>query len=257
MSEGTEAATIGHNNPPSDQALLQEFLQDKTSQLRTRYQELIDGMARMPAVVDDEEMAGKFADMIKLVTANIKAFETMRVGEKEPYLTLSRTVDGYFKKFTDQLDQARKTATKPLEAFLRKREDEKRAAAQEAARVERENSERLAREAEELAKANMPKAAEETLKEAVRESNQADKSEKLADAKPAELARLRGDYGGLATLRTTWVGEIIDKKAVDLEALRPFISEDVMQKLINAAVKAGFRDIAGVKIYERSDAQVR
>jgi hypothetical protein len=61
----------------------------------------------------------------------------------------------------------------------------------------------------------------------------------------------------LATLRTVWVGEIVDKKAVDLESLRPFMSDDVLQKLVNAAVKAGFRELRGVKIFERSDAMVR
>ena len=103
----------------------------------------------------------------------------------------------------------------------------------------------------------MTQASDATLKEAVKMDEQAAKSDKLADARPAELARTRGDYGSLATLRTTWVGEIVDKSAVDLEALRPFISEDVLQKLINAAVRAGFRELRGVKIYEKSEAQVR
>ena len=252
-----EPEPIGHNNPPSDQTLLQEFLENKTAGLRQRYEELLAASDRIPATCEDDETAGKLGDMVKLISACHKSFEGQRVSEKEPYLTLSRTVDGFFKKFTENLDTAKKKVSRPLEMYLKRKEDERRAAAMEAARLQREEADRLAREAAELAQANMAKASEETLNEAVRVEAQAIKSDKLAEAKPAELARTRGDYGSLATLRTVWVGEIVDKSAVDLDALRPFMSEDVLQKLVNAAVKAGFRELRGVKIYQQSTAQVR
>lgn len=257
MSEDNQVAGIGHNLPPNDSVLLQEALQEKTFALRSRHDELLAAVERIPAECADDETAGKIGDMIKMITACHKSFETQRVGEKEPYLTLGRTVDGFYKKFTEGLEGAKKRATKPLDAYLQKKAEEKRAAEREAARLQRIEADRLAREAEELAQANMTQASDATLKEAVKMDEQATKSDKLADARPAELARTRGDYGSLATLRTTWVGEIVEKSAVDLEALRPFISEDVLQKLINAAVRAGFRELRGVKIYEKSEAQVR
>lgn len=248
---------IGHNQAPDDQVLLQERLNDSTAELRNRHDELIAAVERIPEECNDDETAGKISDMIKLITACSKSFETKRVGEKEPFLTLSRSVDGFFKKFTENLDGAKRKASRPLEVYLKRKEDERRRAAEEAARVQREEAERLAREAELLAKANMPEASNDVLGEAVRVEEQAQKAEKQAEAKPAELARTRGDYGSLATLRTTWVGEIVDKKELDLEALRPFMSDDVLQKLVNAAVKAGFKELRGVKIYQKSEATVR
>ena len=250
-------AAMGHNNPPSDQALLQDFLNDKTATLRNRYDELIAAADRIPTSCDDDETAGKLSDMIKLITACSKTFETQRVGEKEPYLTLSRTVDGFFKRFTEGLDGAKRKVSRPLEMYLKRKEDERRAAALEAARIQREEAARLAREAEELAQANMPKASDESLNEAVRVEEQAQKSEKLAEAKPAELARTRGDYGSLATLRTVWVGEIIDRAALDKEMLWAYLPTDALQKAVNAAVRAGVRELRGAKIYEQSTAQVR
>ena len=247
----------GDNFPPNNPQLLQERLSEETIDLRSRHDELLAAVDRIPTECNDDETAGKISDMIKLITACSKSFETKRVGEKEPFLTLSRSVDGFFKKFTENLDRAKRKASRPLEVYLKRKEDERRRAAEESARLQREEAESLAREAQMLAQANMPEASEQALGEAVRAEEQAQKADKQAEARPAELARTRGDYGSLATLRTTWVGEIVDKKSLDLDVLRPFMSDDVLQKLVNAAIKAGFRDIRGVKIFERSEAMVR
>lgn len=252
----TELAQMGHNNPPNDEEMLREFLADKTSGLRSRFSEILDGVIRMPTVCDDEEAAGKFADMVKLITACSKSFETMRVGEKEPYLTLGRAVDGYFKKFTDDLAKARSQAMKPLETYMRLKEQRERDARAAEAKRQREESERLAREAAELAAANMPVAAEETLKEAVRGAESADKAELAATVKPAELARTRGSYGGLATLRTAWVGKF-NGKPVDMARLWPFISDEAKEKALNAFVRAGNRQLDGATISEESTGQVK
>lgn len=250
-------AGIGHNNPPNDQAVVTEKLDEKTSELRQRHDSLLAAIQRMPTSVEDDEMAGKFADMIKQISACSKSLEGMRVAEKEPYMTLSRVVDGYFKKFTDSLDTAKRTATRPLEAYLRRKEEARREAEREAARVAREESARLQREAAELERANMPDLANRTISDAVRADEVAAEAEKLSEAKPADLARTRGDYGSLATLRTVWVGEIVDRNALPKDTLWPFLSLDVIQKAVNAYVKAGGRDLAGAKIYEQSNAQVR
>ena len=252
-----EVAGLGHNKPPSEQEQTRDFLAEKTVELQRRYNDLIEAVDRAPTECSDDETAGKLADMVKLLTACHKSFEAQRVAEKEPFLTECRSVDGFFKKFTESLDNARKKVTRPLDTYLLRKAEEKRAAEREAARKQREEADRLAREAEELRLANMTQASDDTLKQAVRMDEQAEKSEKQAEARPAELARTRGDYGSLATLRTVWVGQIVDKNAVDLEALRPFMSDDVLQKLINAAVRAGFREIRGVKIFEQSSAQVK
>jgi hypothetical protein len=256
MSEEDRLGPKG-NNPPSDLELLNDYLAGRTEALRGRYTDLLEAIERAPAECNDDDMAGKFGDMIKQLTACIKALETQRVDEKEPYLTLGRGVDGFFKKFTENLDSAKRKISRPLEIYLKRKEDERRQAALAEAARQRDESARLAREAAELEQANMTQAANETLNEAVRVDEQAQKSEKLAEAKPAELARTRGDYGSVATLRTTWVGEILDRSALDKTQLWAYIPTDALQKALNAFVRAGGRELHGAKIYEQSTAQVK
>lgn len=256
MSE-TEIAPIGHNNPPSDVELLRSHLGDITLKQRARYDDLTAALSRMPKECSDDEEAGKFTDMVKLLVASHKDFEALRVSQKEPYLTLSRAVDGYFKPFTEELEKAAMRAKAPLNVFLKKKADEEKRQREETARKAREEADRQAREAAELEAANMPKAAEESLSEAVIQDEVATKAEKAADAKPAEMARTRSSYGGLATLRTTWTGEIVDRDKLDKAALWNFIPDEVLQKAVNAYVKMGGRALAGANIYEKSEAQVR
>jgi hypothetical protein len=253
----TEIAGIGHNMPPNDVQLLNHDLETKADKLIERQTQLLAAVNRIPATCEDDVIAGKIGDLIKQIGACTKSLNGMRVSEKEPYLTLGRTVDGFFNRFIDDLDNAKSRAARPLENYLRKKEDEKRAAAAEAARVERERAEQMAREAQELEAARMHTAAQSTMNEAVRAEEQAVASEKIAESKPADLARTRGDYGSVSTLRTTWAGEILDRNALDLKLLMPYISEDVLQKALNAFVKAGGRSMAGAKIFEKSTATVR
>lgn len=256
-NEANPRAVRGSNHPPSDAELLQASLNEKTEQLQDRYTSLCQAVERMPEKCEDDATAGKIGDMIKLISACSKSFETMRVGEKEPFLNLSRSVDGFFKKFTEGLDFSKKKANKPLEVYLLRKAEEKRAAERAAALAQRAEAERLEAEARALEAANMQKPSEDALKEAVRMDEQATKSEKASEAKPAELARTRGDYGSLATLRTTWVGEIVDRRELDLAAIAPFLGLDVLQKAVNAFVKSGGRDLRGAKIFEQSTAMVK
>ena len=72
---------------------------------------------------------------------------------------------------------------------------------------------------------------------------------------PVELAPVetvtRTEEGASAHIRKEWVGEIKDPEAVP----REFCTPDM--KLIREAVKAGKREIPGVKIYEKSTTVIR
>lgn len=251
----------GHNQPPNEIDIKVENLNvdllNKTLQLRSRFDDLCASAGRTPESCDSHEMAGKFGDLIKLITACHKSFEGMRVAEKEPFLTLERAVDGFFKQYTETLLAEKKRINVPLDKYLAKKEDDERLAREEQARIDREAVEAKAREAAALAQANMPQQAEKSLQEASRLDEQAFKSEKAAAAKPAELSRTRGSYGSVSSLRTKWVGEIVDKSTIDLEALRAYLTPDAIQKALNLAVNAGIREIKGAKIYETRSAQVR
>lgn len=96
------------------------------------------------------------------------------------------------------------------------------------------------------------------LDTAARTEKQAVKMEKLADASAADIARVRGDEGALATIKTEWVGTLTDRSALDLEALRGHFHENDLQIAINSWVKANpGRQLKGAYVREETKAMVR
>lgn len=99
--------------------------------------------------------------------------------------------------------------------------------------------------------------ADAQLASAARIERQASRLEDSARDKPAALARTRGDYGSVSTLQTRWVGELANRRELDLEAIRGFIPEDALVQAIGAFVRAGGRDLRGARIFEETVAQTR
>ncbi len=248
---------IGHNNPPSDAETLQWKLRDDHHIQLTNAQKLVEAAGRMPTEITDEETAGKATDFIKMVTGSRKAIEALRVNEKEPYLTLGRVVDGFFKVVTDSLDGAKNKAQRPLDNYLKEQADiERRKRIEEAAELRRK-AEEEAMTAAAMEKAKQTDAAADMLSQASISELGANRLDKIAEAKPADLAKSRGVSGALASLRTWWVGEIVDIDRLHLDTLRHHINPDALQKAVNSYVAAGGRILAGAKIFEKSETVVR
>ena len=252
-----------HNNPPADLLVgdaLRDKLRDENYELIQRRDQLLDAAARIPSI-DSDDVAGKVSDYVKQLTALVKASETQRTGAKEPYLEGGRNVDGFFKAITDPVEKVKTDVQRKLTIYLREKE--------EAERRERIRLERLAREAAELAAKEAAEAAAaaadaKTLDVAIEAEKQAEvaaadlaKAEQAADVKPAELTRTRGEYGSMSSLRTEWVFDDLDRQQLDLEALRPYLPTDGLEKAVRAFIKAGGRELKGVKIYESTKAVVR
>lgn len=248
--------SLKHNNPPSDAEILQNRLRDENAQSLQHAKQLIDAAERMPEI-DSDDSAKKASDYIKQVMARRKALESARVNEKEPFLSLGRVVDGFFKSVTDQLDIAQSKAKRPLDAYLKAKEDENRRRIAKEAEDKRIAAEAQAAAAQALEAANRPQEAEAMMQRAATSESAAFKLEGKADAKPAEMARTRSDTGSVATLRTRTVGEITDIAQLDLETLRHHISPDALQKALNSFVSAGGRELRGAVIKEISEAVVR
>ena len=78
-----QIAEIGHNRIPSDADPLRDRLIETHSVLLARRDELVAAAQRAPAVIEDDETAGKVGDFIKQLTASIKDASAKRVDEKE------------------------------------------------------------------------------------------------------------------------------------------------------------------------------
>lgn len=261
MSDVFLVRGIGDNFPPDDIALLGEHLAENTGALIKRRNDLLASVENAPAEITDDIGAGKMADLIKLIGACVRTAETGRTSAKEPFLAASRLVDSFFKKITDPLDTAKKTVERRLTLYQRNKA--------EAERRERERSEQQARQAalKAAAEAAERAAAIETetdldaaiSAEALADQAAADAIEaaKVATASSAEMSRSRGDLGSVASLRTEWASEIIDRTILDLETLRPHIAVDAIERAIRAYVRAGGRELRGAKIYQQSKSIVR
>lgn len=235
-----QIATIGDNQPPRA-AALQDELSARHLQLAARRDELLEAMKRAPEKVTDDETAGRVGDFIKQIMACHKNAEATRVAEKEPHLESCRVVDGWFKKITDPLASAKKAMEERLNKYLVAKAEAARREAEEKARREREEAERLAAAA----------TTDKQLDVAIAHEAAADAAAVTAQAKPAELSRTRGDFGAVASLRTTWDFEVTDISAVPAEFLM------VNDVAVRGSIKGGRRVIPGIRIFEKQTAVVR
>jgi hypothetical protein len=252
-----------HNNPPADLLVgdaLREKLRDESYELIQRRDHLLDAATRMPEITDDD-IAGKVSDYVKQLTALVKASETHRTGAKEPYLEGGRNVDGFFKAITDPVEKTKTDVQRKLTIYLRQKEEAERRARIEQERLAREAAEAARKEAEAKAKDAADSAALDVAIEAEKQAEVAAadlaKATQAADVKPAELSRTRGEYGSMSSLRTDWVFDDLDRQQLDLEALRPYLPTDGLDKAVRAFIKAGGRQLRGVNIYETTTAVVR
>ena len=252
-----------HNNPPADLLVgdaLRDKLRDENYELIQRRDQLLEASTRIPPITDDD-VAGKVADYVKQLTALVKASETQRTGAKEPYLEGGRNVDGFFKAVTDPIEKVKMAVQKQLTTYLREKEEAERRERIAQERIAREAAAQAAREAAAAAAAAADAASLDAAVEAekVAEVAAADlaKASAAADVKPAELTRTRGEYGSMSSLRTEWVFDEIDRAALDLEALRPYLPTDGLEKAVRGFIKAGGRQLRGTTIYESTKAVVR
>lgn len=160
-------------------------------------------------------------------------------------------------------DAARRKAADEAAALeARRRADEAKAAeaaarqAAQKAAADRRTAERLAQAAAktERAEARITNAAADAAQRAEKTAN---RSEAIANQKPAELSRVRGEAGSVSTLRTYWTFRDLDRAALDLEALRQHLPADALATAVRAFINAGGRELRGATIYETQETLTR
>lgn len=249
-------APIGDNKPPSDLEILQERITENNKEILDSAAKLVADSETMPEVIENDKQSGEVTDLIKELRGAWKKLESTRVAEKEPYLALTRAVDGFFNVPKDDVEKAAAKLKKPLDAWLKKQADEARIAREAEAKRLREESQRQIEEAAAIAAAS-PKAADVGMVNAAVTQQRAEHVERSISAPASSMAQSRGTGGGVAGLRTRWVGTIKSRQELDLNQLRPYFTEDSLQKALNAAVTAGIRNITGADIIQTTDTVVR
>lgn len=234
-------AIPGHNHPPSDAAILRDQLGATHADLSARTDELVAGVARMPPAIEDEATEKRAIEFAKQIGAHEKLCDGTRKTVKAPYAEAVKVVDAFFGGMVDPLKTGREVVLRKLTAFQTAKAEAERKAREEAARIA----------AEEAAKAAAAVVTDADLDNAIAKEEQAVAAVQATEATTADLSRTRGAYGSTASLRTTTEFTIEDVNSVPREFLM------VNDAAIRAAIKAGRREIPGVKIFQKQQTVVR
>lgn len=197
-------------------------------------------------VIDSDERYQTATDMVGMVSRIKKGFEELRVFLVKPLNDQVKRINDRFKNEAAPLERADSTLRQKMLAY--------------------QHEQQLKRQAEE-ARLRALAEAERARLQAIADKERA-KLEAKAEKKGIELppapppveavpvyappvAKTVAAAAASATMKTVWRFEITDKAAV------PESFKLVNETAIGAAVRAGVREIAGVRIYEAQELAVR
>lgn len=198
---------------------------------------LIDS-CRNASIASEQELSVA-VDLLSTIKERAKAIETERKTWVDPLNQQVKRFNEKFKGLSEPLEDAKVGLSNKILAYQRIVEAEKRAEAEKT---------RLAREAELLAAAQVKE-----------ELGNTEGAEKLLDyavkvkAVVEEIGR-GGFTGSKSTISMVWDYEVTDIKAL-ANADTTLVSEN--SAAIRAKIRAGVRDIAGVRIYQKEQLSIR
>lgn len=246
----TEApAPRHHNEPPLEERVQMEFrdqmLAERPDFLR-RYDDAIAAVGR--AKVTDDETLGRAGDLDKVLRAAGQHIDATHKTVKQPYLDGGRACDAEKNRLAGPLAEARATLASQMNGYMAEREAARRAAEAERLAEERRQAE-LAAQAERERQAALGQDDSHALSgvEVIA----------MAAAAPKRAEPVRSDLGVTVSGRTVWNSEVEDfakafKAVKGDEKVRQAIA-DAVQRL----VRAGQREIPGVRIWSTIAAQAR
>lgn len=242
-------AVIGGNEPPVEERIAMEF-RDALLSERPDFETL---MANAIAAVDraevvDDETLGKAGDLDKILRASEALISETHKAVKEPYLTAGRACDTQKNALIGKITPARAALRDKMNEFMAKREAARRA---EEARIAAEQR----RQAEEAAEAERQRqiAAGENNPEAVAEIE----AVALAPTIAQRAEPVRSDAGSTVSGRQVFHSEVVDiAKAFKAVKSNPKV-QDAIATAVAGLVRAGTREIPGVKIWATVQAVAR
>lgn len=255
MPEATAAlAEPGHNNPPT----LPEILAEKYPKFAADIDVLRERANALPVKIEDDEVAGQAADVVKDANALAKKIDGARVAEKEPHLTAGREIDGFFKGLAAKPEQISVILNQRSTNYLRAKREAENARLAELARIEREDAARKLKEAQEAEEANRPRTAALALEEATEAEDRASNIDLQASA-PREPEKIHSTSGTAIATQMIWAYEIQNFGEIDLNRLRPYIDRETVEKALRAHIRIhkGAEEIPGVRIFEDVKASIR
>jgi hypothetical protein len=242
--EKESPAGLGHNLPPQplDAAEVPDWLEIQFTDLRTRRDALVAAVARFRTnhvTIDDDETQGQAAEFMRQLRGFLTTCEGHRATVGAPYLDCTAALNRYFAGLTTQVDAGRVLVNKTMKVYADAKKARVKAQRDALAQQRRAAADAAERRA-------MTTQAEPDWNRAVETAKVAEKADKAAGAGVADLSRVRGEQGAVASLAEHWTYEEEDLSLVP----REFMVID--PALVRAAIAAGVREIAGLRIFNET-----
>ena len=233
-------AEVGHNAPPQHEIWAMHI-----DELFAEASNWCDGEP-----IDSQNKADEVGKLLDMIRTASKDCDKQRAKEKKPHDDAGKAVQALYKPLLDKAEMASSACKRALTPWLQKLEDEKRAAAAEAARIAEEKAEAARAAAWAAEKASL---AEQAKVEALRA--EAEKAEKIAARADKDRAHATGGQRAV-TLRTSYKPVLVDAAAAlkhyrdrQPDALKAWLTDQARQD-----VRAGSRSIPGFEIEEVKEA---
>jgi hypothetical protein len=251
---------IGHNHTVvlSDPVVAaKNHLETSYRDLVARFDDLEAGCARVPHLIESGEEAGLVTDFVAQCQVHLRQAEAAHKIEKATFLDGGRTVDRFFKRRCESLNEAMLPVFSRLKAYRDRCETERverHQALLEAAQRETARAADYHTEAQRLAASADPADRRHAghcrgLAETAAESAAALRWEAAACLEPV---RIQGDYGATAYVTHSWAFEIVDLDAVP----RCYLAVN-SETIRTAITRDGVRDIPGLRIFQSEHLRVR
>lgn len=209
--------------------------------------------------VTDEASAARAAEILVQAKGAKKAIDKNRLDCASPYRASIKAIDTEFKELGSPIDGVIDRLTQETNQYEKKKRDEE-AEAQRKYQAELRERERLQAEADARAKRQAEEA--ERAAEAARRANEpppppppppppAPAPPPPPPPPPPREKVVRHTSGGSVSTRTEWKFEVVDP------AMVPNQYKQIDETQIGKDVRAGTREIPGVRIYSVQNAQAR
>ena len=265
-------AGIGHNKPPLEELIPEEFraeLLRERPDFLTKMDQYVGAAARAVATNDDE--LARCGDLVNAYRALLKHIDTTHTNVKAPHLLAGRLVDAEKNALKASVEDAKVKVERIGNAYVADREakrraeeeriaSEQRAAAARAAAAEREREEaerKAAAAAAAATTADERAAAEREAEEARKRAEEAMSDAALSAAAPGKAEPVRSDAGAAVSGKQEWQSQVEDYA----KAFRAVKDDDRVKEAVDKAVarlvRAGKREITGVRIWPVAKASFR
>lgn len=251
MSDIEAPAPMGHNKPP-----LEEVLADQHRPLLGDVDAIAKRAMVLPAKIKSDDDLDATTDVGRDLGKLRKQIDGTRKDEKEPYLEGGRAVDAFFNAQLARVDDILTTLRDRATVWQREKEaEERRRREAEARRLAQE--EEAARKRAEAAK--RPETVERYEDKAEEIAAQREDAEAAAQADTSTIHRRQTSSGARSGARKSWTFEITEYEAIPLDALRPFLRREDIEKAIRSyvGIHKGAASLKGVHVFEDSKATFR